>query len=202
MTRKHDRVIGIVEGIGINDILVNGKLKPADLQVYRTWKAMLARCCNARVKRECPSSQDSTVATAWLRLSVFKRWFDRHYVAGHALDKDILCSGNKMYSSATCCFVPPEINALMYATAKAEYIEERAAICLADGEITTKVYRALLRLAKRMRALNAPQLKDKLNPRKKAQQHVHCNQDHQDHCNALHQGTGKARHHVQVRHHA
>ena len=52
------------------------------------------------------------VCKEWHKLSAFKKWFDENYIEGYELDKDILIEGNKLYSPATCCFVPKEINRL------------------------------------------------------------------------------------------
>ena len=42
----------------------------------------------------------------------FKKWFNKNYVKGWHLDKDLLGDG-KSYSSETCCFLPSEINSLI-----------------------------------------------------------------------------------------
>lgn len=74
---------------------------------YNTWSAMLARCYK-------PSQQESyigcTVCKEWHNFQNFAKWFEENYVEGWALDKDILISGNRVYSPETCCFVPSEIN--------------------------------------------------------------------------------------------
>ncbi len=48
-----------------------------------------------------------------MSLKRFKKWYDKHYINGWHLDKDILFPGNKVYGPGFCCFVPPEINSLL-----------------------------------------------------------------------------------------
>ena len=81
-------------------------------RVYICWHAMVSRCNSSKVHQKQPTYKDCEVCEEWRKLSSFKEWFDKHYVEGWALDKDILVKGNKVYSPETCCFVPQEINTL------------------------------------------------------------------------------------------
>lgn len=97
----------LIYGIGINDV---GYCRRQTF--YEIWNAMLQRCYCANKLKKQPSYIGCSVDVRWRRLSVFKEWFDEHYIEGFHLDKDILIKGNKVYSPENCCFVPQEINNL------------------------------------------------------------------------------------------
>lgn len=92
---------------GINDLHLQG-----NSQCAKTWRHMLERCYDDKLKRKYPTYRDCSVCDEWLTLSSFKKWFDENYIEGYALDKDIIVKGNKVYSPKTCCFIPPEINSI------------------------------------------------------------------------------------------
>lgn len=94
-----------VYGVGVNDVFESKNLKS-----YQVWVGMLERCYNDKTRNIYMSYSDCEVCESWLYFSNFKEWFDRHYVEGFALDKDILVKGNRIYSPDKCCFVPQEIN--------------------------------------------------------------------------------------------
>lgn len=79
---------------------------------YTCWHGMVARCYSSKNQKKCPTYIGVSVCEDWHCFSKFKEWYDKHYVEGWALDKDILVKGNKVYSPETCCFVPREINNL------------------------------------------------------------------------------------------
>lgn len=99
-----------VVNIGINDtnfkITKNGK----KLKSYEVWQCMLLRCYSR--SKFTVAYESCSVCTEWLYFSNFKKWFDKNYIEGYHLDKDLLIKGNKIYSPETCCFIPQEINKL------------------------------------------------------------------------------------------
>lgn len=80
---------------------------------YIRWTSMLDRCYSDKLHKRNPWYIGCTVCDEWKLYSNFKKWFDKHYVDGYQLDKDILIDGNKVYSPETCCFVPQYINVLL-----------------------------------------------------------------------------------------
>ena len=98
----------LVQGIGINDIGCNSKTV-----LYKKWSRMLARCYDSKYHEKYPTYIKCEVCDEWKKLSRFKEWFDKNYIDGYELDKDILIKGNKLYSPDTCCFVPREINGFL-----------------------------------------------------------------------------------------
>ena len=74
---------------------------------------MIRRCYSRKFQEKYKSYQGCLVCNEWLSYSVFKDWFDKNYIDGLDLDKDILVKGNKIYSPETCVFVPHRINALL-----------------------------------------------------------------------------------------
>lgn len=87
----------------------NGK----DLTIlYKTWHGMLRRCYDEKHQEKYPTYKDCSVSKEWLNFQMFAEWFEKNYVDGWCLDKDILIKGNKVYSLETCCFIPQEINNL------------------------------------------------------------------------------------------
>ena len=98
---------------GFTNDLVNTK---ATEKSYITWKSMLVMCYYEKSRQKYKTYKDVTVCEEWHKFSNFKKWFDKHYVDGWQLDKDILVKGNKVYSPSTCCFVPSEINAIVLKT--------------------------------------------------------------------------------------
>lgn len=93
-------------GYGIND------LNDRDDVSYRRWRNTMVRCYYKDYITKFPTYIGCSVCEEWKYYSKFKQWFDKHYVEGWHLDKDILVKGNKVYSPDTCCFVPSEINSL------------------------------------------------------------------------------------------
>lgn len=79
-------------------------------QCEKIWRGMMDRGYSVIVKSRGKSYIETSVSEQWHSFECFKSWFDRHYIEGWDLDKDILVKGNKIYSPETCCFVPPEIN--------------------------------------------------------------------------------------------
>jgi hypothetical protein len=77
---------------------------------YTTWHSMLRRCYSDLYQKRKPTYKGCSVKEEWMLFSVFKLWFDKNYMIGWALDKDILFLYNKLYSEGTCCFVPAGLN--------------------------------------------------------------------------------------------
>jgi len=80
---------------------------------YSAWRGMITRCYSKNSHSNRPSYIGCSVAKDWLTFSNFKRWHDENYVESFQLDKDLLVSGNKVYSKDTCAYVPSYINSLL-----------------------------------------------------------------------------------------
>ena len=101
----------LVFGVGVKGggvAAVNGKPTKA----YATWTSMLQRCYYPKCLSRQPTYIGCSVYSDWLFFPTFNAWFDENYVEGWHLDKDLLVTGNKIYSHDTCIFVPPPINTL------------------------------------------------------------------------------------------
>lgn len=105
----------VVKGIGIVDCLCNNK------KAKQVWISMLKRCYSEKYQNNKPTYIGCTVCDEWIYFSNFKKWFDENYIEGFQLDKDIIVKGNKVYSPNTCCFVPQEINMIIYNKNKRKY---------------------------------------------------------------------------------
>lgn len=104
---------GLVYNIGINDHKAPVNIDNKIIKSYSHWRDMLARCYSTLRLKKYPTYIDCSVAEEWHLFSNFERWFASNYVEGWHLDKDILVPGNKVYSSKTCVFVSPALNALL-----------------------------------------------------------------------------------------
>ena len=114
----------LVFGVGINDAdyvvqkretigYENGKQKQKLVWLcpfYKTWKHMLERCYSTKFQERQPTYIGCSVSKEWLTFSVFKMWMESQHWEGMQLDKDLLFSGNKVYSDETCTFVPKAVN--------------------------------------------------------------------------------------------
>ena len=90
----------------------NGK----ETKCHATWYSMHRRCYDPKYHEKRPTYKNCKVCKEWNNYNEFGKWFDdNYYEVGNeqmALDKDILCKGNKVYSPDTCVFVPQSINKL------------------------------------------------------------------------------------------
>jgi len=101
-----------VFGVGIKGSLpscVNGK----KVKSYMFWCNMLQRCYSDKYQNGQPTYIGCTVCDEWTNYANFKSWFDRNYINGYHLDKDILKQGNAVYGPDFCAFIPKEINNLI-----------------------------------------------------------------------------------------
>jgi len=106
---KRMKVSNLVHGVGWVDVEVTANNKAA----YEVWRHMLRRACADELKKRKPSYSITTVSEEWKTFSNFLKFYTGEYKEGCHLDKDILVADNKVYSAATCCFVPPAINGLV-----------------------------------------------------------------------------------------
>lgn len=109
----------LVCGVGMNDagysvcntVRVGGRSKNLWIcPFYRAWTGMLERSYSAKFQARHPTYIGCTVDPTWHLFSTFKEWMSRQDHEGKHLDKDILVSGNKIYSAETCAFVSRAIN--------------------------------------------------------------------------------------------
>jgi len=77
---------------------------------YTKWFNMLSRCYKKSELTRHPTYENKTVCEEWLKFSNFKKWMEQQDWENKELDKDILFSGNSIYSPSTCVFVSKEIN--------------------------------------------------------------------------------------------
>lgn len=103
------QMIKSVGFIGVNRRIGTNNRKELS---YTCWSNMIRRCFDVECQKKHPTYIGCHVCDEWLDFSKFKRWFDKHYIKGWCLDKDILVKGNKEYSPDKCCFVPNDINTL------------------------------------------------------------------------------------------
>lgn len=79
-------------------------------KIYQTWNRMLERCYDLKYQEIKSSYTGCSVTEEWHNYQNFAEWFEKNYVEGFVLDKDILVKGNRVYSHSTCGIVPHEIN--------------------------------------------------------------------------------------------
>lgn len=114
--RGQSRMPKLMHGIGFNSkrkhqAIVDGEKTKA----YLTWYSMIQRCYDQKFKKRAPAYINCTVSDEWHDFQNFADWFYEHPHSelGYQLDKDLLVSGNKVYSADTCCLVPRELNMLL-----------------------------------------------------------------------------------------
>ena len=98
----------LVYGVGIND----SDYVIRKCLYYKIWTSMLSRCYSKKVHDIRETYRRCTVCDEWLIFSNFRTWMINQDHANKQLDKDILATGNKIYSPSTCIFVSAEINLL------------------------------------------------------------------------------------------
>jgi len=105
-----------IYGVAINDSKyqvikrINGKVTTCPY--YGKWQSMIERCYSELKLKKSPAYVGCTVCDEWLLFSNFKKWMVKQDWENKHIDKDILISGNKIYSPETCIFVSPRINGL------------------------------------------------------------------------------------------
>ena len=99
---------------GTNDMPRGWTADETNKMIYELWFRMLRRCYDKsqHARSRGRSYAECTVTSEWKTLSVFAedvktlRGYDEWKSGeGLVLDKDILSSGEKVYSRETCCFV-------------------------------------------------------------------------------------------------
>tara|TARA_R110000782_G_scaffold74431_1_gene148689 strand:+ start:153 stop:785 length:633 start_codon:yes stop_codon:yes gene_type:complete len=106
-----------IYSVGVNDAgyivspMINGKRHRCPF--YIRWYAMIRRCYSAKNLESYPTYNGCSVSNEWLVFSNFKAWMITQDWKEKQLDKDILITGNKIYSSGTCIFVPDFINTIL-----------------------------------------------------------------------------------------
>lgn len=88
----------------------NGKLSEA----YIKWYGMLERCYCPIYRFNKRTYEGCTVDESWYNFQNFAAWFEayKEKEKGWHLDKDLIYTGNKMYSEERCCIIPNDINIL------------------------------------------------------------------------------------------
>jgi hypothetical protein len=115
-------MIKLVYGVGINDAdyvqqmeeVVDGKRKLVWIcPFYKTWRSMLERSYSKKYKLKRPTYEHVSVCKEWHLFSTFKSWMQEQDWEGNQLDKDLLVSGNRVYSPEACVFVSGQVNNFM-----------------------------------------------------------------------------------------
>lgn len=86
---------------------------PKTYKVYKAWIGMIERCSSVDKKLRDPSSVLSYSCSEWHNLQVFGEWYCSQKGWDEPkwqLDKDLMGSGNKLYSPETCVILPPVLN--------------------------------------------------------------------------------------------
>ena len=103
----------LIFGVATLDIDFASNADEITNKAYNAWYNMLQRCYYKKYQESHPTYKECKVCDEWLLFSIFLSWFKDNYIDGYVIDKDLLVSGNKVYSKDTCCMIPSEINAMI-----------------------------------------------------------------------------------------
>jgi len=104
----------LIYGVGVNDAdyvtqpTINGKI--ISCPAYAAWKRVMERCYSKKHMLKRPTYAGCEVCQEWIYFMNFRSWFFKQDWQGKALDKDIICEGNRIYSPETCAFVDAATN--------------------------------------------------------------------------------------------
>jgi hypothetical protein len=107
----------LIRGGGVNDAsyqvqpVVDGK--QLRCPYYMRWRGMLERCYDPRYQALYPTYLGCTVVEEWLGFMAFRAWMMKQDWSGKQLDKDLLITGNKIYSPEACIFISGHMNSLL-----------------------------------------------------------------------------------------
>lgn len=90
-------------------------------RIYALWSNMHMRASGKNTRQQQHQSYlNCTIAPEWYDYDEFHNWVEEHpfhatkeYGKFYNLDKDLLCKGNKVYSSDMCEFIPFTINVFL-----------------------------------------------------------------------------------------
>ena len=103
----HPHVFGVgYLGDGDHMAWSNGK----DTKCYSVWHSMITRCYSHKYQDGQQTYKGCTVSPLWHDFQNFADWFEKNYIEGYHLDKDIKVDGNKVYSPDKCMFVSRDEN--------------------------------------------------------------------------------------------
>ena len=79
---------------------------------YLVWRDIIYRCYKPKVMNRRPCYVNCEVDDRWHNFQNFADWYVKHEFSGlgYQVDKDLLVSGNSVYSPDNCCLLPKEIN--------------------------------------------------------------------------------------------
>lgn len=81
---------------------------------YKLWWKMRTRCYNIKELNEKKCYKSVLICDEWQDYEKYKEWFDKYYIEGWEIDKDLLSVNDiKCYSPDTCCFLPHELNSFL-----------------------------------------------------------------------------------------
>lgn len=89
------------------------KFKGKITKEYSLWSCMLRRCYSSESHKLHPSYVGCSVSENFKNFQWFAEWCNNQIgfgIKGFQLDKDLLVSGNRVYSENTCVFVPRVLN--------------------------------------------------------------------------------------------
>lgn len=78
--------------------------------VYKRWSGMLKRCYSDKCQSKHTTYTGCTVNPEWLNFQNFAAWYEKSYIDGWHLDKDLIIVGNKIYSPDNCILIPQWLN--------------------------------------------------------------------------------------------
>jgi hypothetical protein len=110
---------------------------------FRKWAAMFERCYCQKYLKIRPTYIGCKVSDDWHNFQNFAEWWDtQYYESGWHLDKDLLVSGNKIYSKDSCSLVPNEVN--MLTVNNVNRMEFKRLAEKWKSKISTKLYESLV----------------------------------------------------------
>jgi len=106
-----DPLAKTIYGVGCTGF---GEYSPSkNSRAFNVWHKMIERCYSETCKIRTPTYANCTVSIEWHNFQNFADWYVNHQgssKSGYELDKDLLFTGNKLYSKETCTLIPKPLN--------------------------------------------------------------------------------------------
>jgi len=110
----------LIYGVGLNDanylVVDLSTGKQIFCPYYKRWSGRLQRGYCPLLHKRRPTYIGCSVCPEWLVFSNFRKWMETQDWFGKELDKDLLSTGNKLYSPETCIFISTTVNNLLLQT--------------------------------------------------------------------------------------